>query len=87
MQKHVKVYLDYFNSNICEVCWDIAVDIHHILPKSKFWKKTKHLQDDISNLIGLCRKCHKKAHLQMEPYLKKWELQIIHNEYLWKKIT
>lgn len=46
----------------CEVCGKTAVDIHHIIPRSKFGKKTKELQDDVSNLIALCRECHDKAH-------------------------
>lgn len=47
---------------LCEVCGAIAVDIHHIIPRSKFGKKTKELQDHYTNLIALCRKCHEKAH-------------------------
>ena len=83
MQKHIKAYLEYYNVDQndirCEVCWLPWVDIHHILPRSKFWKKTKHLQDDIKNLIALCRFDHERAHLQREPYLTKGELQDIHN--------
>lgn len=67
MQNHVKVYLDYFgycqsDVILCECCGVKAVDIHHIEPRSKFGKKTKHLQDDINNLIALCRQCHNLAH-------------------------
>jgi len=62
----------------------IAVDIHHIEPRSKFGKKTKHLQDDITNLIALCRDCHQKAHLQKQPYLYKEELKEIHLQNLYK---
>ena len=86
MQKHIKNYLEYYgidqNEVICEACWLPAVDIHHIIPKSKFGKKTKHLQDDISNLIWLCRTDHQKAHFQIEPYLTKEELNDIHSRNL-----
>ena len=87
MQKHIKNYLEYYwieqTQVRCEVCWLPAVDIHHITPRSKFWKKTKHLQDTIENLIGLCRSCHEKAHFQKEPYLTRFELQEIHNQNLY----
>ena len=66
MQKHIKNYLSYYSIEQeqvrCEVCGLPAVDIHHIQPRSKFGKKTKYLQDDISNLIALCRKDHEFAH-------------------------
>ena len=83
MQKHIKNYLEYYgidNPDIirCEVCWNNAKDIHHILFRSHFWKKTKHLQDKIENLIALCRDCHDKAHFKKEPYLDKEELSRTH---------
>ena len=40
----------------CQVCGGTAVDIHHILFKSKGGT------DDVRNLIALCRKCHEEAH-------------------------
>lgn len=84
MQKHTKVYISHFwELWLCEVCkQDMIVDVHHIKPRSFFWKKTKHLQDVVENLIWLCRVCHDKAHLKYEPYLRKPELQDIHNNYL-----
>lgn len=76
MQNHTKIYLEYFGYSgyefmPCEVCGNKAVDIHHIVPRSKFGSKTKHIQDAIENLIGLCRECHDKAHnLELDkPYL------------------
>ena len=40
----------------CEICNNVAVDIHHIVPKSQ-------LGDDVaSNFISLCRDCHTEAH-------------------------
>jgi len=86
MQKHIKTYLEYYwvdqDQIRCEVCWMKAVDLHHIQPRSKFGKKTKHLQDVISNIIALCRKDHQRSHLQIKPYLTKLELQDIHNQNL-----
>ena len=86
MQKHIKVYIDRFWEDwMCEVCLNNPiVDIHHIQERSKFWKRTKHLQDDISNLIWLCRKCHEQAHWIWEK-LDKWYLHLIHNNNLWIK--
>ncbi len=67
MQKHVRNYLEYFGYDVftrilCELCGTVAVDIHHVEPRSKFGTKTKHIQDHITNLIALCRDCHIKAH-------------------------
>ena len=67
MQRHVSNYLTArdltpYEPILCEICGAISVDIHHIVPRSKFGSKTKELQDDFSNLIALCRKCHEKAH-------------------------
>ena len=67
MQNHVKVYFDHFGYTQsdfipCEICGAKSVDIHHVIERSKFGKKTKHLQDDITNLMALCRGCHELAH-------------------------
>lgn len=68
MQEHVKNYFketgyDRSSVIICERCRkNVAVDIHHIEPRSKFGTKTKHLRDASENLIALCRKCHNNAH-------------------------
>lgn len=66
MEKHTKVYLEFFPSHTgfyhCEICHSQATEIHHIQRRSEFGSKTKHLQDKIENLIALCRTCHEKAH-------------------------
>jgi 5-methylcytosine-specific restriction endonuclease McrA len=67
MQNHVKVYRNYYSYGeqdilLCERCGKNANDIHHIEPRSKFGSKTKNIQDDIKNLIALCRECHTLAH-------------------------
>ena len=88
MQKHIKTYLEYYwidqHEVRCENCWKYwQINIHHLEYKSHFWKRTKHLQDSIENLIALCQEdCHKKAHFLKEPYLTKEELQDIHNQNL-----
>lgn len=86
MQKHIKNYLEYYwvdmHEIMCEECWKIAVDIHHIEKRSHFGKKRKHLQDDISNLIALCRHDHERAELIIEPYLDKEYLKELHNNNL-----
>lgn len=73
MQNHVKVYfesLGYVQGDYipCEVinCRHQSVDIHHVIPRSKFGKKRKDEQDKITNLIALCRYCHNKAHNSKE---------------------
>jgi 5-methylcytosine-specific restriction endonuclease McrA len=46
----------------CEVCYATSVDIHHIIPRSKFGSKRKAEQDHVTNLVALCRNCHNFAH-------------------------
>jgi len=86
MQKHTQVYLEYFwkeqHEVMCEVCERQAIDIHHIIKRSKFGSKTKHLRDVIENLIAVCRNCHERAHMQRKPYLTIEQLQEIHNRNL-----
>ena len=46
----------------CEYCLGTSVEIHHIIPRSKFGSKRKAEQDHVSNLVALCRACHNLAH-------------------------
>jgi len=68
MTPHVKNYLKYYNLTtadiiLCEVCQsNQSIDLHHIIPRSKFGSKTKDIQDNIENLIALCRHHHEQAH-------------------------
>ena len=66
---------------MCELCnIRVAVDIMHIIPRSKFGKKRKDEQDDISNLCAGCRECH-----TLFDDGKKWtiaEVQEIHKNNL-----
>ena len=62
MQKHTKVYLNFFGYDKgdyipCEMCDDKAVDIHHLERRTR----NKITNDYIENLAGLCRSCHIKA--------------------------
>ncbi|WP_374464163.1 HNH endonuclease [Chryseobacterium sp.] len=78
MEKHTKVYLEFFPSHSgfyhCEICYKQATEIHHIQRRSEFGSKTKHLQDQIENLIALCRTCHEKAHANI--YTKEFLTEI-----------
>lgn len=76
MQKHTKIYLDYFdygeNDFIpYECCQGKSVDIHHINGRGKN-------KDVISNLMAVCRKCHERLHSTVS----KGEAQLIHNNFL-----
>lgn len=68
MQQYIKNYLEHHNLDegdniVCQWCGcQPAIDVHHIEPRSKFGKKTRHIRDDPSNLIALCRECHNDAH-------------------------
>ncbi len=61
MKPHVENYMKaegYCREDviICEMCNEIAVDIHHIDYKSQGGT------DEVKNLIALCRKHHDLAH-------------------------
>jgi 5-methylcytosine-specific restriction endonuclease McrA len=62
MQKHTKIYLDYFGYDVsdfipCEICNSKAIDIHHIEARGMGGTKKA---DVIQNLMALCRNCHVK---------------------------
>lgn len=63
MQRHTLNYMqgmgfDLSDTIFCEVCGKVAVDIAHIVARSKFGSKRKEEQDDITNLCAMCRQCH-----------------------------
>ena len=70
MKPHVKTFLDSRGKAaeevmMCEWCWNAPiVDVHHIVPKGIGGRKGA---DDVENLIGLCRECHRKAHASEIP--------------------
>ena len=79
MQKHIKVYMDYFDYKVqseimCEACGSPANDIHHIHGRGKD-------KDVIENLIALCRKHHDMAH-SSKNHVTPDEFQYIHNCFL-----
>jgi 5-methylcytosine-specific restriction endonuclease McrA len=62
MKNHVKIYLNHFGYDttdviLCEVCNDVAVDIHHIEARG-MGGDPKGKNDVIENLQALCRSCH-----------------------------
>ena len=62
MQKHTKVYMQFFDYGEqdfipCEMCGSKATDIHHIERRTR----NKVTNDFVENLVGLCRDCHIKA--------------------------
>lgn len=62
MKAHTKIYLKHFGYAEtdfipCEVCGNIAVDIHHIERRGMGGTKQK---DSIENLMALCRADHIK---------------------------
>jgi predicted restriction endonuclease len=76
MQKHTKIYLDYFDFKVesevmCEACGRPAVDIHHVYGRGEG-------RDVITNLMALCRKHHTAAHTN----ITKSEMQLIHNFFM-----
>lgn len=86
MTRHVKIYTEFLGYGIddtmpCEIseCHNTAVDVHHIIFRSKFGSKTKDEQDNIKNLIGLCRTCHDKAH---DNVISKHELSRQHEIFM-----
>jgi 5-methylcytosine-specific restriction endonuclease McrA len=79
MMPYIKTYLDYFDYTEgsympCEACESRVSDVHHIYGRGKG-------RDVITNLIGLCRGCHNKAHSSKE-YISKEQFQEIHNNFL-----
>jgi hypothetical protein len=79
MQKHTKIYFDYFGYGEqdfipCEACQSQAVEIHHIHNRGKD-------MDVIDNLMALCRKHHNQAHGDKN-YIDKSEFDYIHKSFL-----
>lgn len=79
MQKHTKLYMDYFNYSEgdyipSELSGGPAVDIHHI-------EYGRSREDKIENLIALTREEHEEAHegKLTKEYLKKKHKQFSKN--------
>jgi len=78
MKKHVKIYMEYFGYGEqdfmpCECCGAKAVDVHHIKYRSRGG------EDEIKNLMALCRKHHDAAHNEK---ISEGELKLIHGYFM-----
>lgn len=58
----VSVYEEKIAGHGCRKCGTWSVELHHLLPRSKFSKRNKVLQDDRDNSIPLCHRCHQDHH-------------------------
>ena len=83
MQKHTKIYLNYFRYSIadwipCENCGNTATSIHHLQFRSH------QGGNDPGNLMALCAVCHDKAHNSNRAFNEK--LKEIHRNNMdaWK---
>lgn len=47
---------------LCRMCGDPRVELHHLIPRSKFSKRNKKLQDNPNNTIPLCHRHHQDHH-------------------------
>lgn len=78
MEKHRKIYFDFFGydeGKVCEMCPNFMTDVHHIAMRSKTFGPKR---DQIENLIGLCRSCHRRSHNVEQPELTAEELSKRH---------
>lgn len=80
MMSHKKKYLNHFEYGEqdfvpCEICKNTAHDIHHI----KF--KSHGGNNDIENLMALCRTCHDKAHSNKSLYEQSY-FQTVHQKFM-----
>ena len=62
MKPHTKIYFEYFGFTTsdfiaCELCGNMAVDIHHIEARGMGGNPSKS-KDVIENLQAVCRNCH-----------------------------
>jgi len=77
MKLYTKIYLKHFGYGEqdfipCEACGREAVDVHHISGRGPG-------KDVIENLMGVCRKCHDKAHNET---LSESDMLYIHNNFM-----
>ena len=59
-------------------CGDVAVDVHHIVPRSHFGKNTRHKANEEKNLICLCRKHHDQAQTKR---MRTWLLRYLERRF------
>lgn len=58
----MSAYVDKIEGRPCRKCGSGRVELHHLLPRSKFSKRRKDLQDAPENSIPLCHRCHQDHH-------------------------
>lgn len=68
MKPYTITYMKFFGYSVgdfmpCEYCGGPIVDVHHLVPKSI---APKHKVNLITNLCGVCRLCHERAHREVE---------------------
>jgi 5-methylcytosine-specific restriction endonuclease McrA len=54
---------------ICQQCDKVATDVHHILPFRFFGITYYLIANNLSNLVSLCKRCHRKSDSFMQ---QKW---------------
>lgn len=58
----MSAYEEKIQDQPCRKCGAWRVELHHLLPRSKFSKRDKVLQNDRDNSIPLCHQCHQDHH-------------------------
>jgi len=61
-REDVTAYEEKIEGRTCRKCRRWGVELHHLLPRSKFTRRRKHHQDDPANAMPLCHKCHQDHH-------------------------
>lgn len=78
----VSAYEEKIRDMPCRKCGNWSVELHHLLPRSKFSKRRKHLQEDKANSIPLCHQCHQDHHTTIKrvprELLLQDELEFLH---------
>jgi 5-methylcytosine-specific restriction endonuclease McrA len=64
-------YLDVIqrDGEMCVQCGAPGAEIDHIIPRSRFGRKRKKEQDELSNLQLLCLPCHRSKHMGGRTFL------------------
>ena len=57
------------DSHVCQVCGGAATDVHHLT-------YDRFSNEDMGDLVSLCRRCHKKAEDIYDPAVIPWAMEI-----------
>lgn len=49
------------DNDVCIWCPERASEVHHIIPRSTFGRKTQRICWQMKNMCCICAKCHAKA--------------------------